>query len=233
MLQHILEAGGEIRLGARATGLAISDGRLSGIVTDHGVVAGTAALLTPALPVIADILGPQVPADYATRLRSFAYLANICVVLELDRSLSELYWMNVNDPSFPFVGIIEHTNLDQADPTRRRHIVYLSRYLPAEHPAFAWSDATTIDFTVPHLARMFPQLRPDWIGAAHVWRARYAQPIVSCGYGDRVPAVETPVPGAFIASMAQVYPEDRGTNYAIRDGRKAAALIDAWVDQQV
>ena len=31
--------------------------------------------------------------------------------------------------------------------------------------------------------------------------------------------------------MAQVYPEDRGTNYAIRDGRKAAALIDGWLDR--
>ena len=169
------------------------------------------------------------PDSYADRLRSFDYLANVCVVLELDRSLSELYWMNVNDPSFPFVGVIEHTNLDQADPGGRRHIVYLSRYLPADDPAFARSDAATIAFTLPHLARMFPQFSADWVAAAHVWRARHAQPIVTCGYGDRIPGAETPVPGAFIASMAQVYPEDRGTNYAIRDGRKAAALIDAWL----
>jgi len=127
--------------------------------------------------------------------------------------------------------VIEHTNLDQADPAGRRHIVYLSRYLPADDPAFAWSDAATIEFTLPHLARMFPQLQRDWIGAAHVWRARYAQPIVTCGYGGRIPANETPVDGAFIASMAQVYPEDRGTNYAIRDGRRAAALIDAWLER--
>ena len=46
--------------------------------------------------------------------------------------LSELYWMNVNDPEFPFVGVIEHTNLDQADPAGRRHIVYFSRYLPGK-----------------------------------------------------------------------------------------------------
>jgi protoporphyrinogen oxidase len=221
MLQFILAKGGEVRLGTRATGLATADGRLAGVVTDGGLVGGEAALLTPALPVIADILGPAVPQSYAERLRSFDYLANICVVLELDRSLSELYWMNVNDPSFPFVGVIEHTNLDQADPAGRRRIVYLSRYLPADDPAFAWSDAATIDFTLPHLARMFPQLRRGWIAAAHVWRARWAQPIVTCGYGGRIPVSETPVAGAFIASMAQVYPEDRGTNYAIRDGRKA------------
>ena len=58
---------------------------------------------------------PHVDEAYADQLSSIDYLANICVVLELTRSLSELYWMNVNDPGFPFVGIIEHTNLDQAD----------------------------------------------------------------------------------------------------------------------
>ena len=43
------------------------------------------------------------------------------------------------------------------------------------------------------------------------------------------PGHETPVPGVFIASMAQVYPEDRGTNYAIRDGRKVACMVDQWL----
>src|SRR5258706_1228808 len=139
--------------------------------------------------------------------------------------------MNANHPPFPCGGVIDHPNLERAAPAGRRRIVYLSGYVPADDPAFAWSDAATIDFTLPHLTRMFPQLRRDWIGAAHVWRARWAQPIVTCGYGGRIPACETPVGGAFIASMAQVYPEDRGTNYAIRDGRKAAALIDAWLER--
>jgi hypothetical protein len=31
--------------------------------------------------------------------------------------------------------------------------------------------------------------------------------------------------GFHICSMAQIYPEDRGTNYAIREGRKVAAHI--------
>ena len=53
-------------------------------------------------------------AAYAERIGAIDYLANVCVVLELTKSLTELYWMNVNDPSFPFVGVIEHTNLDQA-----------------------------------------------------------------------------------------------------------------------
>src|SRR5262249_50061940 len=152
------------------------------------------------------------------QLAAIDYLANICIVLELTRSLSDLYWMNVNDPSFPFVGIIEHTQLDQADPTGRRHIVYLSRYLPANDPAFSSPDNEIVSFALPYLRRMFPEFCDDLVSASHVWRARHAQPLVVRGYSDLIPSHQTSIPGVYIASMAQVYPEDRGTNYAIRDG---------------
>ena len=119
------------------------------------LLEATRRVIGPALPIIARWMRPHVDKAYADRLKSFEYLANVCVVLELTRSLSELYWMNVNDPEFPFVGVIEHTNLDQADPSGRRHIVYLSRYLPSTDPMFGASDDETVAFTLPHLRRMF------------------------------------------------------------------------------
>jgi protoporphyrinogen oxidase len=137
--------------------------------------------------------------------------------------------MNVNDPTFPFVGVIEHTNLDQADPSGRRHIVYFSRYLPATDPLFGSSSDDVVRFTLPHVQRMFPDLGLECIRAARVWQARYAQPLVVRNYGQLVPPHQTSIPGLFIASMAQVYPEDRGTNYAIRDGRAVALLADAFL----
>ena len=132
--------------------------------------------------------------------------------------------MNVNDPEFPFVGVIEHTNLDQADPAGRRHIVYFSRYLPASDPVFGAADDHVIRVTMPHIQRMFPEFEPRCVRGAHVWQARYAQPLVVRNYSQLVPPHQTPIAGVFIASMAQVYPEDRGTNYAIRDGRAVALL---------
>ena len=89
---------------------------------------------------------------------------------------------------------------------------------------FGATDDEIVRFTLPHLRRMFPDLGPECILATHVWRARYAQPLPLRDYGKRVPQHETPVRGLFLASMAQVYPEDRGTNYAIRDGRATARL---------
>jgi protoporphyrinogen oxidase len=229
MARYVKAGGGQVLLGRKATGLRVGSGRVAGVLTDAGEIAADAAILTPALPLIAEIMGPEAPPAFVRRLLGVGYLANVCAILELDRSLSDLYWTNVNDASFPFVGVIEHTNFDQADASGRRHIVYLSRYLSADDPLYDWPSERLLDFILPHLKRMFPSFEQSWIKSLHVWKARYAQPLVLCGYADLVPGHETPVPGVFIASMAQVYPEDRGTNYAIRDGRKVACMVDRWL----
>ena len=229
LVGRIVKGGGVVRLNDPATGLMTENRRVTGVVSGKGPIHADAVILTPPLPIITQLMKPHVDEAYAERIGAIDYLANVCVILELTRSLSELYWMNVNDPAFPFVGIIEHTNLDQADPAGRRHVVYFSRYLPASEPMFGSSSDDVIRFTVPHVRRMFPDLGPECICAAHVWQARYAQPLVVRNYGQLVPSQQTPIGGVFIASMAQVYPEDRGTNYAVRDGRAVAAVAGTFL----
>jgi protoporphyrinogen oxidase len=222
--------GGRGHTSAAVRGIEVTDGRVTALDTDAGRIVVDAVIATPALPIVADLLAPHVQADYVARLRRIRYLANLCVVLELDRSLSETYWLNVNDPGFPFVGVIEHTNFEPAGSYGGRHIVYLSKYLPEDDPLYRMDDAAVVDFTLGHLARMFPDLRPDWVRAAHVWRARFSQPIVERGYAGLIPARDTPIAGLKLATMAQIYPEDRGTNYAVREGRAAAAALAAELE---
>ena len=229
LVNCIEKTGGEVRLRTPALGLVTEEGRVSAVVSAAGPIQADAVVMTPALPIIERLIRPHVAAAYADRIGAIDYLGNVCVVLELTRSLSELYWMNVNDPTFPFVGIIEHTNLDQADPSGRRHIVYFSRYLPASDPMFGAHSDDVVSFTLPHVQRMFPNLGLECIRAAHVWQARYAQPLVVRNYSQLVPSHQTSISGLFIASMAQIYPEDRGTNYAIRDGRAVARFTGAFL----
>ena len=216
--------GGAVRTSTPVNGLRVAAGRVTGVVTPEATVAADGVIATPALP-IADLVAPHVAGEYVRRLRRIRYLANVCVVLELDRSLSDLYWLNVNDPGFPFVGVIEHTNFEPASTYGGRHVVYLSRYLPASDELYRMPERAAVAFTLEHLRRMFPDLTDDRILAAHVWRARYAQPVVECGYRRLIPALRTPLANLLLATMAQIYPEDRGTNYAIRQGRDAAR---AW-----
>ena len=222
--------GGQVRTGVPVQGVQVEDGQVTGVITPEETVPADAVIATPALPIVADLLEPHAPSEYVDSLRRIRYLANLCVVLELDRSLSDLYWLNVNDPGFPFVGVIEHTNFEPASTYAGRHIVYLSRYLPESDALWRMPDEEAVVFTLAHLRRMFPDLTADRMLAAHVWRARYAQPVVERGYRRLLPATRTPVPNLFLATMAQIYPEDRGTNYAVRQGRAVARAAAALLD---
>ena len=125
----------------------------------------------------------------------------------------------MNDPGFPYVGVIEHTNFEGAENYGGSHIVYLSKYLPHTEALYEMSYDEVIAFSIPHLKKMFPEFDETWIRKAHVWRARWSQPVVEKLYSALIPNEDAPLDGLHICSMAQIYPEDRGTNYAVRQGR--------------
>jgi len=227
-LKRRLEAMGvTIRLGEPVTAIEAEDGIARAVRTAHRLYPARALLLTQALPQIADLIEGHADQSYIASLRRIDYLANICLVLELDRSLSETYWLNVNDPSFPFVGVIEHTNFEPPESYGGRHIVFLSKYLPESDPLYRMDDGDVLDFALPHLQRMFPDFRREWVTGHHVWRARFSQQIAEPDYSKLIPPEQTPIGNVLIASMAQIYPEDRGTNYAIREGRRVARDLAA------
>jgi Protoporphyrinogen oxidase len=223
--REIIKLGGEIRLSSPVSGVVQNHGRAVGVLVDDTLVECENVLITTPLPITAKILHNVVPEEYLAKLQCIRYLSNVCMVLSLDRSLSQTYWLNVNDPGFPYVGVIEHTNFEPPSSYGGRHIVYLSKYLPPNHPMYLMSDAELVQFSLPHLQKMFPDFRHEWIQNVYVWRADYAQPIAEKHYSRKVPGRKTPLPNVWITTMAQVYPEDRGTNYAVREGKGVAADI--------
>lgn len=186
------------------------------------VIKSKKILVTTALPIIANLVKDWASNEQVNILKRIKYLGNVCLVLELDRSLSSTYWLNVNDPSFPFVGVIEHTNFEHPRNYGGKHIVYLSKYLPVTDPLYSMSADVFFEYTYTYLKKMFPDLDKSWVKKYHLWKAEWSQPVVERDYGSLIPSQELMGSGFFICSMAQIYPEDRGTNYAIREGRKTA-----------
>src|SRR5471032_133708 len=227
MADEIARLGGEIRYNSPVLGVRAEGRRVAALQTPAGEVSGREYLMTPAFPIIADIFQQSADAAWLASLRRVGYLANVCLVLELDRSLSDTYWINVNDPGFPFVGVIEHTNFDSPANYDGKHIVFLSRYLPKSDPLWQYGDEEYLAFALGHLQRMFPELKREWIHEFKVWRAEFAQPVTERGYSTYVPGRATPFDNATSSTMAQIYPEDRGTNYAIREGKDVALQLAA------
>lgn len=169
--------------------------------------------------------GEALPAGYRGSLERLESTAALCAVLELDRPLTDYYWLNVADTSIPFGGVIEHTNFIPAAMYGGRHVVYLSRYLFPDHPLWHAREEQVWETFLPHLQRFNSEFSPGWILDRHLFRAADAQPVVPTGYSALLPPLRTPVPGLYHACMAQIYPEDRGQNYAIRSGEQAAAAV--------
>jgi protoporphyrinogen oxidase len=167
----------------------------------------------------------DLPEPYAAKLRSIEYFAALCLLLELDRPFSPFYWTNVADRDLPFVGLIEHTNFVEPERYDGRRFLYVANYLEHGHELLSRSMDEVIDRYTPGLRRVNPGFSRDWIEQAWLFREPAAQPIVTVGYHERIPPLFTGLDGLYLANTTQVYPEDRGTNYAVRLGDQAAAAV--------
>jgi protoporphyrinogen oxidase len=172
-----------------------------------------------------EIAGHLLENDERTALEGLRATGAICTLLELKHSLTPYYWLNIADPAMPFGGLIEHTNYIPAERYGGRVILYISNYLYADHPLYRASKRDVITTYIPALQKVNPSFDQSWILDSHHFRADSAQPVVTTGYRAKIPAFQTSKPGLYLCSMAQIYPEDRGQNYAIAYGDRSARII--------
>jgi protoporphyrinogen oxidase len=170
-------------------------------------------------------LAAEVGEAYLARARGIEYFAALCLLLETDRAFSPYYWTNVADRTLPFVGVIEHTNFVERERYGGRRFLYLANYLPHGHELLDLDADALLARYEPGLRAINPAFSRAWVKRA--WRSAEpaAQPIVTVGYAGRIPPLRTPAAGLVLANTTQVYPEDRGTNYAVRLGEQAAAAL--------
>jgi len=184
-------------------------------------------------PVFEALLGPRlregVGEGYLEQLRSIEYHAAVCLVLELDRGFSPFYWTNIADSEMPFVGLVEQGNLVGVQRYGGRHFLYVANYVPEGHELLELSAERLLEHYEPGLRRVNPGYERSWVLRSWLFTEPDAQPIVTVGYRDRMPALDTGVPGLVLANTTQVYPEDRGTNYAVRLGAEAADVLAGQV----
>ena len=170
------------------------------------------------------------PADpaldaYRQQLDAIDYLGAICLVFASTQCLTEQHWLNIHDPEAPFLVLVNHTRLVGTELYAGKHIYYLGCYRPPESPWFQMDDATLAQQWLAYLKKINPDFDPEAISEHHVFRFSHAQHVVTCDHERRVPGFRTPLPGVYLANFSQIFPEDRGTNFAIRDGLKVASII--------
>jgi protoporphyrinogen oxidase len=184
-------------------------------------------VLSTTSPGLLQKLVPSLPEDYLARLKKLKSMGAVALILALKHRLTDgHYWINLpKSPDLPFLALVEHTNYIDPQYYGGNHIIYCGDYLEPEHRYFSMSQEELLELFLPTLTKFNPDFKPEWVRASWLFREPYAQPVPPLNHSINIPPLETPIPSLYWASMSQVYPWDRGTNYAVEIGRRAARLL--------
>ncbi len=156
-------------------------------------------------------------------LKNVDYLGAITVVFSSKQKLSPYYWHNINDTNSPFLAFIEHTNLVGTKNYQGRHIYYMGTYLPQNHHYFTDANKKIYDDFFEYLGKIFPNFERKQVEKKWIFKFKNAQHIVTKGYKPSPnPSLDRAgkKPVVLNINFANIYPEDRGINFAVREALK-------------
>lgn len=205
------------------------------LTTKAGTIEFDRVLMTTDAHLTLRILEPMlnkstqggITTSFVRKAKSLQGLGAQTLVLELSEEFftDKTYWLNINEKQWPFLAVVEQSQLTGTAAYGGSHIVYVAKYLAPSDPLFGKTAQELIELYAPYLEQLRPGFR-NTIVQSWVFAERFAQPIVRPMHSRNLPPLVTPFAGIYWASMQHVYPFDRGINYAVRIGRTAAALIN-------
>lgn len=169
---------------------------------------------------------PQLPTSYKNTLGKLKGLGATNLILRLKKPFfnNNTYWLSICDKKAPVMAVVEHTNFMDKNNYNNEHLVYLGNYKPSDDPYFSMTKEEMLKKFDPYLKKINPGYAKTIIGY-ELFKAPFAQPIIPINYSKILPPFETPLKNVYLANIEQVYPWDRGTNYAVELGQKVAKLI--------
>jgi protoporphyrinogen oxidase len=218
--------GVQIRLGAKVE--AIQREQVGLAITSDGKSETFDQVLVTTSPNLLAKLCPNLPEGYLKGLLELKSMGAVVMVLSLKEQLSRegYYWFNLpKEAGYPFLALVEHTNFVSPEHFGGDHLVYAGDYLEAGHEYFSMTDEQLLERFLPAFQKFNPRFSRDWVKKIWVNKTNYAQPVPLVNHSKNIPAIQTPIEGLYFASMSQVYPWDRGTNFAVEIGRRATRLM--------
>lgn len=221
--QEILKAGGRIERGTSVTKITTAAGKVTGVNTGSGEHKLDSVIVTAAPQLLRKMA--DFPKEYDARFDKLEYFASIVLVMSMKKQITPYYWVNMAAEDSPVVALIEHTNFIDKSVYSGNHIAYLGRYLPQHDGLYKKTDAEIKDVFFSYLMKTFPEFDEKNVLEWRVTREPFSQPIVPLKFSEIKLDYVTPVAGLYSANMSQIYPEDRGMNFAVMQGNEAAEIL--------
>lgn len=233
LTEAVTQRGAELHLNTPVDSVqTMDDGQLA--IGFQGETIGFDRVLHTTSPALLAKLAPQLPPSYTQKLTALKHMGAVVLTLALKQPFltDGTYWLNVPantpdkmDTDTPFVGLFEHTNYVDAQHYGGDHILYCGDYITPDHPYMSMSKTEIEDRFTSALTKFNPNFRKEWVRKSWLHKASYAQPIPTVDHSQNILPMQTPLSGLYMANMSQVYPWDRGTNFAVEIGRRAARVL--------
>ena len=225
LIEKLRQLGVELISDAQIEKLAINKGQLDAVITKYNKFSDKAFLFTLPTSYLTPLLKTENVTILQSQLEDIKYFGAACTVLEMDRPLSPVYWLNIADSDFPFGGVIEQTRLIPSNYYNGRHIAYLSRYFSHDED-FAQKSLKAIESeSLGALPQIFSGYEPKQIKNVNVFRTDTAATICDLNFSKRVPACRTKIKNMYLASMCHIYPDERSCNNSIRVAAEACKVL--------
>ncbi|MHB8807641.1 MAG: NAD(P)/FAD-dependent oxidoreductase [Anaerolineaceae bacterium] len=185
-------------------------------------------VLVTTSPASFTALTPELPEEYKQKVFQSKSIGAIVLLLSITHPFSKekYYWYNLpKSKEFPFLSLVEHTNFLSPQYFGGDHLLYCGDYLPPEHEYFKLNKEELIDRFSPSLQKINGDFKKDWIKESWLFKQPYAQPIPFLNHSKKILDIKTPLKNVFLITMSQVYPWDRGTNYAVDLVEKSLGTI--------
>lgn len=213
-VEYIKNQGGEVRFGVKIDKVEVKKS-----VIVYGEKFDRVIVTIPA-PYIEKMFGGKI------KFPKLDYLWGQTLVLRLKKSLMKSYWLNILEKNWPFLVCVEHTNFMNKKYYDGERLIYLGNYLPDGDKRLAMSDKELFEYFWGKIKTINPKLKKTDVIGYTKFQAPFAQPVFPINYSKRLPLIKQFGGKVLIANMSMVYPFDRGTNYAVALGQKAASLVD-------
>jgi protoporphyrinogen oxidase len=185
-------------------------------------------VLATVAPGILAHLAPDLEKKYREKINNLKGIGAVMLIFSLKHPLSKekYYWYNLpKSAGFPFLAFVEHTNFVSKEYFNNEHLVYCGDYLESSHEYFSLTKNQLIDRFIPGLKQINPDFNSTWVNDSWLYRTPFAQPVPSINHSENILDIRTPIENLYLASMSQVYPWDRGTNFAVEMARRAVELM--------
>ncbi len=226
LVARIEALGGHLYVGVPVEQVVIEEGRAKALLAGQKLWGPYDAIVATVANEIFLRLVSCLPEDFKRLCLGVPYQDALCMVLALRHSLVPYYWLTINDRSFPFLAVIEHTRLVPPSFYGGVHIVYISNYLDPSSPLLSMDEEELWGLYLPFVRRLNPWWDDGWVVGRWVFKGKNAQPVFTVANAGRIPPHRTPIPGLYLANMSQIFPQDRGQNYSIMMGERVASLVD-------